>query len=231
MVRTEFGHWRGGQTLPILPAPKIITPRPESCWVYDSDSQVNLQLAFRLPGRQDERTLAVRLLRRILSWGGGARLSLRLREELGLTYSVEANCSLLSDTGYLAIDFSVAPQNLVAAVTEVFGVLAELCHQLVPDDELSAVVRSYLFDLEFSRDQSDAMAVRYGWGLQADYIRTLEQDCRELQELTAVQLRQVARDFFRQEETKLVVVGPWTESDRLQIEQLLNSPDLLCRFS
>jgi len=227
MVRAEFGQWEGGKTLPILPAPKVVTTRPESCWVYDSDSQVNLQLAFRLPGRQDERTLAIRLLRRILSWGGGARLSLRLREELGLTYSVEANCSLLSDTGYLAIDLSVAPENLVAVVKELFNVLGELCTQIVPDDEMAAVVRSYLFDLEFSRDQSEAMAVRYGWGLQADYIRTLEQDCRELQQLTAEQVQQVARDLFCQQGAKLVVVGPWTDGDRQQVDQLLHDSNLL----
>jgi predicted Zn-dependent peptidase len=154
-------------------------------------------------------------------------LSLRLREELGLTYSVEANCSLLSDTGYLAIDLSVAPKNLVAAVKELFNVLGELCQRLVPDDELAAVVRSYLFDLEFSRDQSEAMAVRYGWGLQADYIRTLEQDCRELQELTAEQLRHVACDLFCSQGAKLVVVGPWMDDDRQQIEKLLNDPELL----
>jgi predicted Zn-dependent peptidase len=171
--------------------------------------------------------LAIRLLRRILSWGGGARLSLRLREELGLTYSVEANCSLLSDTGYLAIDLSVAPENLVAVVKELFNVLGELCTQLVPDDEMAAVVRSYLFDLEFSRDQSEAMAVRYGWGLQADYIRTLEQDCRELQQLTAEQVQQVARDLFCRQGAKLVVVGPWMDGDRQQVDQLLHDSNLL----
>ena len=217
----EFGSWAAGDALPVLPAPEVVDTKPESCWVYDSDSQVSLQLAFRLPGRQDERTLAVRLLRRILSWGGGARLSLRLREELGLTYSVEANCSLLDDTGYLAIDLSVAPKNLSAAVKELFNVLAELRHQLIPEDELAAVVRSYLFDLEFSRDQSEAMAVRYGWGLQADYIRTLEEDCRELQQLTAEQLRRVAGELFSGKAIKLVVVGPWSEEDQQIIEQQL----------
>lgn len=227
IAHAEFGGWATGESLSVLPAPKVIDVKPESCWVYDSDSQVSLQLAFRLPGRQDKRTLAVRLLRRILSSGGGARLALRLREELGLTYSVEANCSLLSDTGYIAIDLSVAPGNLSAAVNELFNVLTDLCNQLVPEDELVAVVRSYLFDLEFSRDQSDAMAVRYGWGLQADYIRTLEQDCRELKQLRAEDIRQVARDIFRPQGVKLVVVGPWSEAGRREVEQLLNSPDLL----
>ena len=99
--------------------------------------------------------------------------------------------------------------------------------RLVPDDEMTAVVRSYLFDLEFSRDQSEAMAVRYGWGLQADYIRTLEQDCCELRQLTAEQVQQVARDLFCRQGAKLVVVGPWTDGDRQQVEQLLHDSNLL----
>ncbi|MFK5925933.1 MAG: pitrilysin family protein [Desulfuromusa sp.] len=225
-VEHEFGDWMPGELLPTLPAPDALTDKSESCWVRDSDSQISLQLAFLLPGRQDKRTLAVRMLRRILSWGGGARLSLRLREELGLTYSVEANCSLLNDTGYLAIDLSVAQENLQPAVVELFKILAELRDQPIPTEELAAVTRSYLFDLEFSRDQSEAMAVRYGWGLQADYIRTLEQDCRELQQLTSVHLQQVARELFCQQGMKLVVVGPWSDTDRQVIDQQLHNSGL-----
>ena len=226
LVKDEFGDWSARKLLPVLPAPDIREENSESCWVHDSDSQIGLQLAFRLPGRQDKRTLAVRLLRRILSWGGGARLSLRLREELGLTYSVEANCSMLNDTGYLAIDLSIAPENLQAAVVELFKVLSELREKLIPAVELAAVVKSYLFDLEFSRDQSESMAVRYGWGLQADYVRTLEEDCRELQQLTSDYLQQVARELFCQQGMKLVVVGPWSEDDRRVIDQKLQNSGL-----
>lgn len=228
VVEQEFGDWSAGEQLTVLPVPDQVEEEPESCWVLDSDSQIGLQLAFRLPGRQDERTLAIRLLRRILSWGGGARLSLRLREELGLTYAVEANCSLLDDTGYMAIDLSVAPENLQPAVVELFKILVELRDQLIPAEELAAVVRSYLFDLEFSRDQSEAMAVRYGWGLQANYIRTLEQDCRELQQLTSAYLQHVARELFCQQGMKLVVVGPWSDADRQLVDHHLENSGLKC---
>ena len=226
LVEHEFGGWLTGEHPSTLSAPEVVAEQPESCWVQDSDSQIGLQLAFRLPGRQDKRTLAVRMLRRVLSWGGGARLSLRLREELGLTYSVEANCSLLNDTGYMAIDLSVAPENLQPAVAEVFKILVDLRDQPIPSEELASVTRSYLFDLEFSRDQSEAMAVRYGWGLQADYIRTLEQDCRELQQLTPDYLQQTARELFCQQGMKLVVVGPWSDADRQAIDQQLQNSGL-----
>ena len=219
----EFGHWEPAALPTLSPAPQPEEAQPESCWVDDSDSQVSLQLAFRLPGRNDERILAVRLLRRLLSWGGGARLPLRLREELGLTYSVEANCSLLSDTGYLSIDLSVAPANLPKVLPELFDVLADLRNNRLPQAELDAAIKGYLFDLEFSQDQSDSLAVRYGWGLQAGYLRTLEQDRLELQQLTCEKIQQAAHELLTRQSMKLVVVGPWREQDRSLVEKQLHA--------
>jgi predicted Zn-dependent peptidase len=150
-------------------------------------------------------------------------LPLRLREQLGLTYAVDANCSLLDDTGYLAIDLAVAPENLHRAAAELLNVLRELREQPVPEEELQAAIRSYLFDLDFSRDQTEAMAVRYGWGLQANYLRTLEQDREGLQSATALQLRQVASEIFRSSVIRLVVVGPWNEADKAAVDDLLKT--------
>lgn len=225
-VEQEFGDWNRGTSSVILPAPKLSGCGPECCWVYDSDSQINLQLAFPLPGRRDECTLAIRLLRRVLSFGGGAKLPLRLREELGLTYAVEANCSMMDDTGYLAIDLSVAPENLAQATAELFGVLIALRDTLLSAEELASAVQAYLFDLEFSRDQADALAVRYGWGLQAEYLRTLEQDCLELKALTPAILQAVVQRYFRLEKMKLVVVGPWSDDERKAVEQVLQKCQL-----
>lgn len=223
-VEDYFGDWNQGTRQDIRRAPQVGEGEGESCWVYDSDSQVSLQLAFPLRGRNDETTLAIRLLRRILSWGGGARLTLRLREELGLTYAIEANCSMMNDTGYLAIDLSVAPENLVAAVTELVEVLARLREEPPSAEELDGAVKSYIFDLEFSRDQTDALAVRYGWGTQADYLRTLETDIRELRGVSPGDIQNVARRFLRPDAMKLVVVGPWRAADRQAVERLLAAP-------
>lgn len=222
LVEKEFADWQAAASPAVLPAPPMEQQPAESCWVFDSDSQISLQLAFRLPGRKDARTLPLRLLRRLLSWGGGARLPLRLREELGLTYAVEANCSMLDDAGYLAIDLSVAPENLQQAVVELFKVLDELRQQPVSPQELAAVVRTYLFDLEFSRDQTESMAVRYGWGAQVDYLRSFEQDFVELQQLTVEQVHQATVEIFSGAAMKLVVIGPWSAADRSAVEQTLS---------
>lgn len=221
LVEKEFADWQAVAPPAVVTAPPVVASGPESCWVTDSDSQTGLQLAFRLPGRKAADTMPIRLLRRLLSWGGGARLPLRLREELGLTYAVEANCSILDDAGYLAIDLSVAPDNLQKTVAELLKVLDELRQQPVPQPELAAAVRTYLFDLEFSRDQTESMAVRYGWGAQVDYLRSFEQDCKELQQVTVAQLHQAAVELFTASTMKLVVIGPWSDEDRTVIDDLL----------
>ncbi len=218
----EFGDWERRPLLAVSPLAESQQWVPRSRWVQDSDSQISFQLAFRLPGRGDERTMAIRLLRRILGWGAGARLPLRLREELGLTYSVDVSCLMLDDTGYLAIDTAVAPGNLCAAVEEILTVLQRLREVPLTSDELATAVRTYLFDLDFSRDQSESLAVRYGWGLQAGYLRTLEQDRRELLALTPDYLREVMQDVLTPAVMNLAVVGPWTEKECHQIERLLH---------
>ena len=225
-VEQEFGDWGRRQIHAVAPLRESRQWVPRSHWVQDSDSQISFQLAFRLPGRGDERTMAIRLLRRILGWGAGARLPLRLREELGLTYAVDVSCLMLDDTGYLAIDTAVAPGNLCAAVEEILAVLQRLREVPLTSDELATAVRTYLFDLDFSRDQSESLAVRYGWGLQAGYLRTLEQDRRELLDLTPDHLREVMQDVLTATVMNLAVVGPWTQKERHQVERLLHVSSL-----
>lgn len=222
-VKAEFGDLP--KAVPELPPPatQLRPEGPKIVWVKDSDSQVSIQLAFKLPGRDDPQTLNLRILRRLLTWGGNARLSQRLREELGLTYSVDANCSLMADTGYLAVDLAVRPENLLRAVDELLQVFTELCQTEVTQEELADTVRGYLFDLDFSRDQPETQAVRYGWGVQADYLYTLEDERRKLLQITPQQLQQTARERLRSDQLHLVIIGPWETTDQPKVEKIIKS--------
>ncbi len=221
-VAAHFGDWQGP------PAPSALLhpgsdghDSPEAIWVRDSDSQINVQLAFRLPGRQSPHAVPLRVLRRVLSCGGTSRLMLRLREKLGLTYSIEANLSLFEECGCFSVDFSVAPENLTAAVAEVLAVLADLCHAPVGGEELDRVVRGYLYDLDFSRDHADEMTVRFGWGELVGYLRTLEADRREIAGTGAEALLATARELFVSGALKAAFAGPFRARDRKAVEKLL----------
>jgi predicted Zn-dependent peptidase len=221
-VEKFFGDWQGGEP---LQAKKSLAqrPGPHQQWTFDSDSQISLQLAFPMAGRNDPNPLHFSLLRRLLSWGGSALLPQRLREECGLTYAVEANCSMLFETGYFSIDLAIAPKNLAPALKETLDVLNLLRENPPEAVALEAARTSYLYDIEFSLDQPEAMSVRYGWGLQADCLRTLEQDRAEVQAISAEQIQELCRRLFTKEQLHLVVVGPWQKAQRPAMEQLLQS--------
>lgn len=220
-VESAFADWRGGPPQPPLPFVALPASAAELTWVHDSDSQVSIQLAFRLPGRSDPASLPLRVLRRILSGSGAARLMLRLRETLGLTYNVEANLALFADSGCLSVDLAVAPANLVEAVREALGVLDELRREPVGTTELQRVIGGYLYDLDFSRDHPEDLAARYGWGELVGCLRTLEDDRRELSAVTATTLQEVARTFLAPGTLKGAIVGPYRKRDQAQVERLL----------
>jgi predicted Zn-dependent peptidase len=219
----HFAAWQGDPVPP--PSPGRAEPDPglpESSWVHDSDSQITMQLVFRLPGRRAPHAVPLRLLRRILSWGGTSRLMLHLRERLGLTYHVEANLTLYDECGCLGIDLAVAPENAVTALHETLVILEDLCREPVPDEELQRMVQGYLFDLDFSRDHPDDPAVRYGWGTLVGYLRTLAEDRREMTATTAADLLTTARELLVPGALKAAVVGPWRPEDREAMEARLH---------
>ncbi len=220
-VEAAFGHWQGQTQLQRQSPETAPCSQAETVWVKDSDSQINLQLAFRTPGRNHADTVPLRVLRWVLSWGGASRLMLRLREQLGLTYHVEAGLSMLADCGCFSIELAVAQESLCRAVEEILGVLRELCDTPVPEEELQGVLQAYLFDLEFSQDNADAMQTRYGWGELAGYLRTIEQDRREVQAVTPALLQQAARTVFEAGNLKIAIIGPWKKAHRKRVKQIL----------
>jgi len=218
-----FADWVG--PLPLCPLPFTEYGEgssPPSTWVRDSDSQITFQLAFRVPGRNDRKNLDLRMMRRVLSWGGASRLSYRLREELGLVYSVEAGLTLLDETGAFTVDLATSPENLVQATQEVLKIFDDLRREPVTPEEMERAVRNGHFALEFSRDQTDEMLTRFGWGETVGYLRTIEDDRRDMEGIDRDSLRRTAVESFTPENLRIVVVGPYREKDRKAVEELLS---------
>lgn len=219
-VENHFSGWSDG-TFPTVSPVQSAPAEQRLLWVDDSASQLAVQLAFLLPGRDDTHALLLRILRRILSGGVTSRLMLKLRETLGLVYGVEASLSLLAETGALAVDFSVAPENLVSAVEACLEVFAELRSQPVPKAEFDRVVKSYLYDLDFAKDNPEEMVTRYGWGELVGFVRGIESDRQGLLVATPDEILQTVRDCLDPGQMRLVVVGPESSSRKRQVEELL----------
>src|SRR6185369_1074123 len=207
-ARDCFGAWRDAE-VPVPSHVKLGRSMPMIRCVQDSDSQMNLQLAFLGFARDDRRFMALRFLRRILAGGGSSRLHLRLREELGIIYSVDGAIGAYDETGCLAFDLATAPDTLIHAVEATLEELLRITETPVPGDELERIRNSYIFDLEFSRDSAYEMGGRYGWGELMGVVRSIEEDQCEARQVTAAELQETARALFTPGNLRLVAVGPW----------------------
>jgi predicted Zn-dependent peptidase len=216
----SFAAWNGPQP----PAPLAAQERqdePRSLFVKDSDSQVNLQIAFRGFARADRRIMGLRLIRRILCGGGSSRLHLSLREKLGIVYSVDASLSAYEETGAFAIELATAPENLALAVSEVMAELKRLAGEEVEAAELSRVKEGYFYDLEYSSDSTYEMQVRYGWGELMTMVRSIDEDRAEVAGIEAAEIRRSAAALFAPENLNLVAVGPWKAATKRAVEKLI----------
>lgn len=219
----SFGSWQGSAS----PAAKAWTaPLPDGPamrWVRDAGSQVGLQFGFLVPGRNDGHAVNLRVLRRLLGWGGMSRLMLRLREELGLTYAVEAGLALYAETGVLAVDLTISPDNLVQTTKAILDIFSELHKMEISQKELQHTLRNYRYDLEYSRDQVDEMALRYAWGELTGCLRTIAGDLADLKQVTTDSLLQTVRELLVPNRLRGAVVGPYQSRDRKQVETLIDN--------
>jgi predicted Zn-dependent peptidase len=215
-----FDVWQGDAP----PAAPMVTKRnntPRIRFVRDSDSQMNLQLAFLGFPRKDRRFIAVRLLRRMLAGGGSSRLHLRLREELGIVYSVEGAIGAYDETGCLTFDLSTAPNNLLQAVEVTLEEIRRIADEPITAAELERIRQSYIFDLEYSRDSAYEMGVRYGWGELVGVKRSIEEDQEEARHITADVVQEAARSLFAPQNLNLVAVGPYKKGMKKKTRELV----------
>jgi predicted Zn-dependent peptidase len=216
-----YGDWYGSP--PPAPRPWCAPAGggPRLAWVRDNGSQISLQLAFQLPGRDNPHAVNLRVIRRLLGWGGMSLLMLRLREELALTYAVEASLAFYTDAGILAIDLAVSPDNLVPAVEAILALFGELAKEEVSAGELEHVLAAYRYDLDYSRDHLEELALRYAWGELTGCRRTIAGDLAELEHVTPTGLRETARTFFKASHLFGAVVGPYKAGSRRIIAAML----------
>jgi predicted Zn-dependent peptidase len=222
-VEDCFGDWpasRYGGSLLNAPVPEYTGPKID--WVKDSDSQLTLQMAWRTEGRKHKHAPGLRVLRRMLGEGGASLLMQKLREDSGLTYSVEASLEEYAECGCLSIDLATDPGNLLAVVEALLAVVERV--RSGPEGEvLKVVARNALNYLDFSRDNVEDLAGRYGWGVVSGYMRTLKQDIDLWSSISPAAVHEAARYCLNPARMGFVCIGPWQQEERDKVETLLRN--------
>ena len=100
------------------------------------ESQTEVRLSFPGPAEDHADFAPLIVLRRVLDDGLASRLQTNVVERQGLAYAVHAGIDTFSDCSIFELEAACAPKKAPLVAAEFLRLLAELCDDLVPSDEL-----------------------------------------------------------------------------------------------
>jgi predicted Zn-dependent peptidase len=171
--------------------------------------QTQLALGIRTCSRRDERRYALRLLNAILGENMSSRLFQVIREDRGLAYSIYSTPSFYDDTGDLVISAGLDTENLSQTLRLIQRELRRFTESRPGAAELRRARDYAIGQMDLSLESTDNQMNWLGEQLLGyeRIFRPVEIKSR-LREVTATEIRAVARDFFRSERMNLALVSP-----------------------
>lgn len=148
---------------------------------------------------KDKERIGFTLLNNILGGRGmNSRLNLRLREELGLVYSVESGFYPYRSAGFVSIYFATTKGKLAIATEGVMKEIDQLKETLLSAEALRVAKRQFIGQLTVQEDSRESCFLEMGKSFyHFGAYHTVEQMAQTIEQVTAEDLRTIARDIFR----------------------------------
>jgi predicted Zn-dependent peptidase len=163
---------------------------------------------FRGARLDGEDRFALDVLAALLSSAGGGRLYVRLREELGMVYSVDASVVSGLEDGFVAISLNTAPEKVEQALEEVRAEIGRVREEVLSPAELERVknfiVGAYEIDLQRSGPQAAQLCLGELYGTE----RTLGDYVAGVRRVTSRAVREAAHRFLTPDRGALVILSP-----------------------
>jgi len=165
----------------------------------------------------DKRRFAAEVITDLLGGGMSSRLFQKIREEMGAAYYINAGTDFFSDHGYLRASAGVDRQRLPEVVKAIIAEFKRLRDEPISSVELQKVKDHLVGGLMLGLETSDDLARFYGGQeIIERKIMTPEEIASNIQAVTAEEIKEVAKDLFKDGGLNLAVIGPIKNSDELQ---------------
>lgn len=157
---------------------------------------------------------ALFLLNALLGGGMTSRLFQKIREEAGLAYSIYSDLDFYRDTGQICISAGVDPKDAQRAVDLIRQECRVLCEQPVPEEELRDTRSQLTGSLYLSLEESGSVMNRLARAeIYENTHVSVDETVRKLEEVTTVDIAELAGTVFTAENTYLTAVGPLSVDD------------------
>jgi predicted Zn-dependent peptidase len=174
-------------------------------------AQVHLVFATDTIPFADPRRYAVMVLSNVLGGGMSSRLFQRVREELGLAYSVFSFTSFLRGTGLTGVYVGTQPRTAPRAVDAIKAELARLAREGLRGAELAEAKEQTQGQLMLGLESPTARMYRLAsCAVYDDPYRTLDEMLARVAGLSEEDVAAAAAEYFTPDRQTLVWLGPTT---------------------
>jgi predicted Zn-dependent peptidase len=208
LERTGWAAIPRGDATP-LSAPAPVAASPGYRHVAKEAAQTHIVYGSPMMAHGHPLRYAAVLVSTVLGAGMSSRLFQRVREELGLAYSVYTFQSFHADTGVHGVYVGTAPDT----ATDAAQAIREELSRVAADGLTAAEVESGKSQLKGQstlslESVSSRMYRAAGVDLYGEPYRTLDQLLAEIDAITEEQVRTVCRDYFSPDAQTVVSLGP-----------------------
>ena len=207
----DKGGWNAapaGGTVPVMPVLPAESEALHQVHARDG-SQVHLVMGSRAIANADPRRHAFGLVSMLLGDGMSSRLFQRVREDLGLAYSVSTFADFLVGYGVHGVYLGTAPDTAADAEAVVREELARVASEGIPADDLAMAKQQLKGQVVLSMEGVGSRMYRAAaTELYGRPWRDVSAMLTEIDAVDHAQVRQVCEDFFRPERQTVVRLGP-----------------------
>jgi len=177
----------------------------------DTD-QAHLVLGVRTFDTYDDRNKVMDVLVGVLDAGMSSRLFKKLRDEMGVCYYVNASQDALTDHGFFSVSAGVNNELVAEVVSVILAELNKLKAELISDTELKKVKQNLAGTMYLGLESSNSLAKFYGFQeIMNEKIKTPEEIKKEIESVTAEQIKELANEIFVNSNLNLAIVGKFED--------------------
>ncbi|NUR19408.1 MAG: insulinase family protein, partial [Gemmatimonadaceae bacterium] len=208
LLRTGWGNPQPRADGPMQTIPPQAAA-PSVRHVEREGAQTHVVLGSPTVAHSDPRRHAIVLVGVLLGGGMSSRLFQRVREELGLAYSVYGFQSFHVDTGMHGVYVGTAPATAKQAVEAINEELARVAREGLSSGDLASAKSQLKGQLTLSLESPSSRMYRAaGTELYGEPFRTLDETLALIEEITQDDVAAVAGEFFAPERQTILSLGP-----------------------
>ena len=198
---------RGG--LPPLRSPAPIVQAPGAVHFERDTAQTHIVIGCATFAHSDPRRYAMSMIGMLFGGGMSSRLFQRVREELGLAYSVYSFQSFHEDSGVHGVYVGTTPETARAAVDAINEELEKLAAQGLSEEDLTAGKSQLKGQITLSLESPSSRMYRAaGVELYGEPYRTLDEVLALVDAIDTETVAAICKTYFAPGKQTLVSLGP-----------------------